>query len=318
MSGFFLNTRNMIWEKMCAFGRWIKEKIKKVLLWLGIITIATAATITTQDLTRNEISIDKIQEKYEQAEQIKTNYSLNEAELVRKNVKNSDLDKYTGEPKDEIQITIGDNTPVIKQGLLGGETETKEFKPNIELKRWNEVSFKIKTDELLKDIATNDKDLTFEDNKIKFDTPKISFEMYEDEDGFHYDKILNAKPESNQFVFSLEVSNLDFFFQPPLNEEMAGQDCWTNECTATSCCDAYRPDNVVNSWAVYHNSKGGLVDSYGKDYKSGKAFHIYRCKATDANGDWVWCDTNIDIKAGTITYVIDESWLESAKYPVRF
>lgn len=51
-------------------------------------------------------------------------------------------------------------------------------------------------------------------------------------------------------------------------------------------------------------------------YKAGKVFHIYRPKATDADGKEIWADLDIDEAKGTLTVTIDQSWLDSASYPV--
>ena len=297
-------------------GRWIEDKWKHFKRWFiaGIIgASAIAAPLVVQDLTKNEVSLDKIQQKYEQSIEIKAKYKLDGSSLIRNEIKNAELDKYKNEPKDEIKITIGDNATA--------SNGKKEFTPKIKMERWSEVSFSITPKDLNK-VATRDKDLTFEGGKIKFTTPKIDYEMYEatntEEGGYKYDKILNQKPDTNKIIFEIEVLNLDFFFQPPLNEEMKGQDCWTESCTATNCCDAYRPEEVVNSWAVYHSTKGGMVDVLGKAYGTGKAFHIFRPKATDANGNWIWIDLFIDTEAKTMIYTINQLWLDSAVYPVRF
>jgi hypothetical protein len=303
---------------------WVKRQAKKLLVILGFIGIAMAA----DNLPVNNITADKVAIQFEQATEIKAKYVLNESSLIKTDIKNPTLDKYKGEPKDEVKITIGDNTPLTKTGLLGAKSTTTEFKPNIELKRWNEVSFKIKTDKLLKDVKTKDKKLTFDKEKIKFDTPKISFEMYEvseGEGGYKYIWYLNEKPASNIVEFEIETSGLDFFYQPPLTQEY--QNGYSEEfqkeiiVTETQVKDldgnvlVERPENVVGSYAVYHSTKGGMNDAYGKDYKTGQAFFIYRPHLIDANGLEAW--GILHIENGIYSVEIPQEFLDKAVYPIK-
>src|SRR3990167_10435198 len=59
-----------------------------------------------------------------------------------------------------------------------------------------------------------------------------------------------------------------------------------------------------------------MNDVAGMEYKTGKAFHIYRPKVIDANGVETWGDLNIDEQNGLLTVTIDQTWLETALYPV--
>ena len=59
---------------------------------------------------------------------------------------------------------------------------------------------------------------------------------------------------------------------------------------------------------------GDYTDCGGIDYKSGKAFHIYRPKIFDSNDNWVWADLHIEGEIATIT--IPQDFLDNAQYPV--
>jgi len=303
------------------FGGIMTSSMKKKLLYIGIgiaVIVALGFIIPPPDGfwgATSTISVESVATLYNQSTDIKAEYQLSEVSLIKTDIKNAELDRYRDEPKDEVKITIGNNLPV---GTLGADAE---FKPNIELKRWNEVSFKIKTDNLLKDIATEDKQLSFDKDKIKFDTPKISFEMYdytEGEGGYKYIWYLNEKPLTNKIEFQIESSGLDFFYQPPLNEENTDPNL---TCTETQCKDAddnivmERPENVVGSYAVYHSTKGGMNDAYGKDYKVGKAFHIYRPHLIDANGLEAW--GILKIENGIYSVEIPQDFLDTAVYPIK-
>ena len=237
----------------------------------------------------DEISQAKLTEKYALATEIKAKYSLDGTSLIKTDIKNPELDAYKNEPKDEIKITLGDK-------------DALEFVPNIELKRWSEVSFKIKPKGLE---SAKDKDLKFEGDKVKFDTPKISYEMYdftEGEGGYKYIWYLNEAPTTNKIEFDIETSGLDFFYQPELTPEEIAQ-------------GAFRPENVVGSYAVYHQTKGGMNDSAGKDYKTGQAFMIYRPHIIDANGAETWGILNI--KDGIYSVEIPQDFLDKAVFPIK-
>jgi hypothetical protein len=313
-----------VWRKICDCGLWLKKKM----IWLiSLVVFSVSAATLTADLTTNEISLEKLSTKYEQSVEIKSLYQRDGAILSKTDIKNAELDKYKNEPKDEVEITIGDNTPVQAQtSLLGailgaGKATTTEFTPSISLKRWNEVSFKI-TPIGLDKVATKDKTLSFEGDKIKFGTPKMSFEMYEatdtEEGGYKYIWYLNEKPVTNKVEFQIESTGLDFFYQPALNEENTDPSL---TCTETQCLNASgtvvmeRPENVVGSYAVYHSTKGGMNDINGKDYKVGKAFHIFRPHIIDANGAETW--GILHIENGIYSVEIPQDFLDKAVYPIK-
>jgi len=70
---------------------------------------------------------------------------------------------------------------------------------------------------------------------------------------------------------------------------------------------------VVGSYAVYHSTKRNNIVG-GMEYQTGKAFHIYRPHAVDADGVKVWCE--LDITEGELTVTVPEDFLNKASYPV--
>jgi len=79
-----------------------------------------------------------------------------------------------------------------------------------------------------------------------------------------------------------------------------------------------RPEDIVGSYAVYHQEKSGdFTQLGGKNYRSGKAFHIYRPKVYDASGDWIYADLKIDNFQKILSVTVNQNWLEKATYPVR-
>lgn len=120
--------------------------------------------------------------------------------------------------------------------------------------------------------------------------------------GFEIEVVLNEVPESNVFSFEINgAEEYDFFYQPALTEE---------EITE----GATRPDNVIGSYAVYHKTNKDHVIG-GTNYATGKAYHIYRPKAIDANNVETWGDLNIE--NGILTVTIPTEYLSTATYPVK-
>src|SRR4030042_1498594 len=160
----------------------------------------------------------------------------------------------------------------------------------------------------LSGVASKDKLLSFEGEKVKFNTPKISFEMYDvpstanDEGSYKYFLYLNEPPATNKIEFDIETSGLDFFYQPELTQQEIDDGC-------------IRPPEIVGSYAVYHQTKGGMNDSAGKEYKVGKAFHIYRPHIIDAEGTETW--GNLHIENGIYSVEIPQDFLDTAVYPIK-
>ncbi len=313
---------------------WIKEKIKKVLIALGFIGIATAATLTASDLNTNDVSIESFSNKYQTATEIKAEYSLENASLIKTEVKNQERDKYTGEFKDEVKVEIGEvktiSTPIMG-GLLGAKDE-QVIEPSIKLTRWGEVNFKLKP---ILDAKVSERKMSFDKNKIIFETPKISFEMYDitdGEGGYKYIWYLNEKPANNIVEFDIETSGLDFFYQPPLTQEY--QNGYSEQfqkeivVSETQVKDlegnilVERPENVVGSYVFYHKTKGGMVDAWGKAYGTGQGGIIYRPKLIDTNGMEGWGKLNItwtneEKTIGIYSVEIPQDFLDKAVYPIK-
>ena len=264
-------------------------------------------------------------------------------------VRNSFVIKDKGDISEEREIEIGD----VKQD---------EFSPILKLKQWsNETNLSVRLidDEPDKpQIKTEGKKIKFIKNKIEahfYDVPKTG----EMPDCFEFDIILKEKPASNIQTLEMQTKGLKFYYQPPLTEEITEEEKakgWT--ATETDIKDekgnvvCHRPENVVGSYAVYHesktnhilypidknkytqeelnqmvldkthigkiNNKTDKVDYFklGKNYRAGKAFHWYRVKAWDKTGKEVWCKLNVDVSKGVRTVEIPQDFLDNAVYPV--
>lgn len=225
----------------------------------------------------------------------------------------------------------------LKQDVMEIGTERHSPpKPYLKLNKWEgevnlKVSIPFNTSETPEEI---DGKLRYKGEGVKVDFyPKAPQEITEkdskgneqkytinEEGGVEFDTILEEKPVSNRIIFPIETQNLDFFYQPPLDEENTDPNL---TCIPTECKDKdgnivnFRPENVVGSYAVYHESKQGDYSKMGgKNYMAGKAFHIYRPKVNDSAGNEIWGELNIDEQAGTLTITVDQAWLDNAVYPV--
>ena len=235
----------------------------------------------TQPTIVNEVSLEKLQDKYEKSTEIKAKYQLDGISLKR---------TVKADPKDMLRVEIGDNTKT-------------EFEPTLKISRWDEVDLTLKP-KALEGVVTEDKGLKLEGDKIKFETPKIDYHLYElteGEGGYEFEVILKEKPTTNIVEFTLDAKGLDFFYQPELTQKEKDS-------------GSIRPENVVGSYAVYTSEQKTNWEG-GKLYKTGKVGHIYRPKIVDSAGNWVWGLLSID--KGTLSVEIPQAFLDNAVYPVR-
>jgi len=200
------------------------------------------------------------------------------------------------------RILIGGEPP------LGSDTLKTDFKPEVKLEKWGDETFvKIWSEEGGDKTARQVGDRLVwnakSGNEYHFYI-KTAEEIGADEGGFEYEVILKSKPKTNIVSLRIETEGLDFFYQGELTEEEKAE-------------GAERPENIIGSYAVYHKTKTGDYSALGgKNYKTGKAFHIYRPEIIDANGNKIWGDLNIDESAGTLTITIPQDFLNKAAYPV--
>ena len=118
--------------------------------------------------------------------------------------------------------------------------------------------------------------------------------------GFKIDIVLDKKPDTNQFCYSIAgYENYDFFLQPPLTQQEIDE-------------GAVRPDEIVGSYAVYHKT----LKNNG--YKTGKVMHIPY--------PYVWEVNDISTKEraenftfnnGSLCVTVRQGFLDNATYPVR-
>jgi len=208
----------------------------------------------------------------------------------RAKVKARNLTAQIGDPleqnfKPELKLSMWDGECYVKINLNGKGTPTKLSEAAVNLLTRNEQSRAV--------IAASD----------------ISHDIYVKDNGdLEWDIILPSKPTSNEFVFDIDTKELDWFYQPPeLTQEDINQGALE------------RPDNVKGSYAVYHKTKRDNVkrlDGSEEIYETGKAFHLYRPEAYDANGKKTWCELQVDEALGELVLTVPQKFLNTAKYPV--
>jgi hypothetical protein len=274
----------------------------------------------------------------------KTDKTYNSKPQVKKDL--SKLEVKQDNNKYKLKTLTGDDVEI-------GTEDNSGKKPYLELNKWGEETFfkvgmPFETGETPKSVengkvkySTEDADQSLLDKLLGKKSPKIEVDFYSkqpeeiierdsqgiertytvnDEGGVEFDTILYEKPETNSIDYPIETKGLTFYYQPPLNQENQKEGI---TCTETTCYDkdgkvtSFRPESVVGSYAVYHESKqGDFSKSGGQNYKTGKAFHVYRPKVTDASGKETWGTLNIDDQNRTLTVTVDQDWLNTATYPV--
>lgn len=102
-------------------------------------------------------------------------------------------------------------------------------------------------------------------------------------------------------------AGLTFHKQGPLTQQEIDEGC-------------VRPDNVVNSYAVYWPESGRILAPDGSETinrETGKFAHIYRPNLIDADGNQTWIDQTLILDNGTrLRVFLDASWLAGARFPV--
>jgi len=264
--------------------------MKKLILTILLLGLAGCGQVDLPmgaSFEKEVLDIATLQNKFDVATEIKNKYNLKETKLITKI-----------EHKDDVKVAVG---------------EDGEFKPNMEISRWDgEVKMKLKP---RLDDTSKTKKLDFENNKIKYKEDKKEYHFYEmkagellhgeelENDVYEFEIVLLEKPATNTITLDIETEGLDFFYQSELTREEIDE-------------GAFRPENVIGSYAVYHSEKQGDYSKMGlKNYRAGKAFHIYRPKIIDSDGTEVWGELNIT--DNLLTVEIPQEFLDNAVYPVR-
>jgi hypothetical protein len=116
----------------------------------------------------------------------------------------------------------------------------------------------------------------FEGNEVK---------IYEIDEGLEYEIILKEQPISNMVKLPFRFDErLSINYQPPMNLEYKNEKSnSTHGYIDKGELVAYRPLNVVGSYAIY-------CDKANNEYKAGKIAHLYRAYGYDEKGIGYWLD----------------------------
>ena len=239
--------------------------------------------------------------------------------------------KYTpkSNPKDLVEVEISD------------AKDATAFFPQVKVKRWdNEINASIR---LKHDFITGKVSYSNDGTKITWQKGQWKAVFYDrpdasNEGGFEFEIHIPKKRPENCLEFSVNTKQLDWFYQPALTPEEIAE-------------GANRPDNVVGSYAVYYkncpanlihpfdrskitdeewnqlalngthiarNNNEGQLEyfEYGKKYKAGKAFHLYRPHIVDSAGKETWGEWTLDETNGVLRLTCPKSFLDTAVYPV--
>lgn len=278
-------------QTISNFYHWIKKKLIQFKKWLVILIFGAAVVAAPLVLPPNipDIALKKIQAKYNNSD-IKDKYRLEKTAFI--------LDAVD---ENAIQAEVGNKN-------------LDEFVPELTLRKWDdEVNFKVKYKHGEKE---KDQKVDIENKKIKWKGKKTEVHYYDIKKGeLLHDKVLESdvyevevllleKPDTNIVEFDIKTKGLKFYYQPELTQQEIDE-------------GANRPENVIGSYAVYHESKQGDYSPMGlKNYRAGKFGHIFKPKATDNSGNWVWCNLNIDVKNGIMNYIIPQDFVDNSTYPI--
>jgi hypothetical protein len=211
--------------------------------------------------------------------------------------------------------------------VTAGDAKTAEFDPVLEVSAWDGECC-LRVDLASDELASESADLTMSERNgqacTRFATADRDHELYLRDDGnFEWNIVLKKRPVRNSITYSIKSRGLHFVYQPPLGDDSIDYELDTFGDSVVAG-HLYRPDSVAGSYAVYHASRRGNrrsisgVDTLVEAYGTGKAFHIYRPRASDASKPPLsaWCDLDIDTVGGRLTLTVSEEFLRTAVYPV--
>lgn len=193
-----------------------------------------------------------------------------------------------------------------------GDSKQAQFFPQSKIIKFgNEAnaSFRLLHDEPGEAIA--------ERGRTTWRTKSMSAQFYdvddvEQDDGHEFAVTLLTRPESPILTFSMQDKGIaEWAYQPPLTNLNPDGSTWEDNGRGG---ERRRPAHVNGSYAAYCGKAGDYTRVGGHNYRSGKALHIYRPWAQDANGARVWCALNIADQRLTIT--VPQDFINGAEYPI--
>lgn len=193
-----------------------------------------------------------------------------------------------------VDASVLNETPIERVEQIASErVEAKQIENRVE------TTLPWKGEQGLKVIYDMGEPTLAERMKDKRDREVVTEPVAFGDGGFKVDIILNEKPDTNRFCYTIEgAENYDFFYQPPLTEQEIKE-------------GSERPPEIEGSYAVYHKSLKN------NEYKTGKVMHIPRPQVwslSDENTK-VWAD--LSYNAGELCVTVPQKFIDTATYPVR-
>jgi hypothetical protein len=164
----------------------------------------------------------------------------------------------------------------VGQLILGNENNGLRFEPHLRMIPWrgDPVDFAVGLPSLANraPIINPAKDeVTWEDNDYRVRFEVLPPSQREPRGGLQQDIILLRPPIQPTLDLPFSSTGLNLWWQGALSSEdiLRG---------------ATRPSNVINSIAAYHSTKSHThrTAKEADQYRTGKAFHLYRFKAIDS------------------------------------
>lgn len=208
------------------------------------------------------------------------------------------VDPYWESPKEvsgERKFIVSEKSYINSYGYLKSDLLNNG---TLEITKWNNTRLtigvpKFATTQPKKNVSMFNSsriDTTLRDMNITWYPTKIG-----ELPGLEYEIVLNKKPTTNVLTFPIKSEGLNFYYQPPLNQEYNNYtNCNETDCWGFSDRNSHRPENVIGSYAVFGNNKNN-------QYETGKVTHIYRPWVVSNNGSFSWCNQTITATLWRIT-----------------
>ena len=227
---------------------------------------------------------------------------------------------------DVVRIEPAPSDPKINSRNLTvelGDSTSRNYRPSFALSAWgDECYFRVdlagEQDSLKGAVVDSFTQSSHPRREITGTNTTHNMYFRPDGDGaFEWEIVLTAPPIGNVLRFRCEHRGLEFLPQPPLPEQidtlrtpggrLIGPGSVQRDSTGR--IEAYVPDSVEGSLAVYRIGAGGTFtrpDGTVDDYRTGKAFHLYALRSFDAAGDTFFCAVNVTVDRFTITIPPDK------------
>lgn len=219
----------------------------------------------------------------------------------------------TDQAINKYETVEGERVIQIEEQVEEARVRINKDRPEATLEKWNgEVGMKVSYPQ----VRSKGSRRAFT-NELYYSEGNDTVAMQPVDGGYKIDVVWQDQPATNTVSFDIDgAEELDFFYQPALDASHPKvENCSPTECDTDGdgVIDMMRPENVVGSYAVYHKTKKNHVVG-GINYETGKAFHIYRPKVIDDDGNETWGE--LKYENGQLSVTVDQSFLDKASYPV--